>query len=203
MAVAVVFLMVVSGVELVAAAAAPPPPVPEPVACSLPNTSMVSPNYCNAYDEDRMDSLTQSCEMFLTDAEAAPTKDCCAGLNTVASNRTACVCKLTFYPPAHHDAARQLDLPRLCGVTTNLCGQCPTFLVSVSNGTAPTTPSANAPFSEGKSTASTVGAISLAVVCGVLLVVGIVTLSIILIKKRKAKKNPPEAFEAPPPGGAF
>jgi len=62
---------------------------------------------------------------------------------------------------------------------------------------------ADAPFSEGKSTASTVGAISLAVVFGVLLVVGIAAFSIMLIKKRKAKKNPPAAFEARPPGGAF
>lgn len=62
---------------------------------------------------------------------------------------------------------------------------------------------ANVSYSDGNSTASTVGAISLAVVFGLLLVAGIVFGVIFLIKKRKAKNNPPESFEAPPPGGAF
>jgi hypothetical protein len=62
---------------------------------------------------------------------------------------------------------------------------------------------ANVASSDGNSTASTVGAISLAVVFGLLLVAGAVFGVHYLIKKHKAKSNPPGSFEAPPPGGAF
>jgi len=63
---------------------------------------------------------------------------------------------------------------------------------------------ANVPaYSEGKSMASTIGAISLAVVFGLILVGGIVGLAVTLVKKRRAKNNPPGPFEAAPPGGAY
>lgn len=137
---AIVLLLSVTVVEVLAQTSPPGTPPAQPITCSVPNTSMISPNYCNAYDEQRMGTQTQTCQGFLTNFEAAPSTDCCIGLSSVAFNRTACICKLTFFPPAAHNASRQLDLPRLCGVATNLCGQCPTFLVSRGNGTAPTTP---------------------------------------------------------------
>ncbi|KAG0575972.1 hypothetical protein KC19_5G044700 [Ceratodon purpureus] len=206
----VVMVMVMAAVEVmvpVAAQAAPqasPSPSIQPVTCSLPSTLMISTNYCNSYDEQGMGTQTKSCQGFLTMAEASPSVDCCRGLNSVAYNRTACICKLTFYPPASNNASRQLDLPRLCGVQTDLCAQCPIFLTSISNANGTNTPPvSNAPYSEGQSTASTVGAISLAVVFGLLLLGGIVFGVLFLIKKHKAKNNPPENFEAPPPGGAF
>jgi hypothetical protein len=138
-------MVVLVGLTVMAAVAAqtPPPASPspniQPITCSLPSTLMISNNYCNTNDEQGMDVQTQSCQGFLTNFEAAPSADCCKGLNNVAYNRTACICKLTFYPPASHNASRQLDLPQLCGVQTDLCAQCPIFLTSLSttNGTAP------------------------------------------------------------------
>ncbi len=63
---------------------------------------------------------------------------------------------------------------------------------------------ANAPtYSDGKSMASTIGAISLAVVFGLLLVGGIIGLTVKLVKKRRAKNNPPGPFEVAPPGGGY
>lgn len=51
--------------------------------------------------------------------------------------------------------------------------------------------------------ASTIGAISLAVVFGLLVVGGIIGVAVKVIKKRRAKLNPPGPFEAAPPGGAY
>ncbi|KAG0615466.1 hypothetical protein M758_5G043500 [Ceratodon purpureus] len=139
MVVVMVMVMVMAAVEVmvpVAAQAAPPTspsPSIQPVTCSLPSTSMISTIFCNSYDEQGMETQTKSCQGFLTMAEASPNADCCRGLNSVAYNRTACICKLTFYPPASNNASRQLDLPRLCGVQTDLCAQCPAFLTSISN----------------------------------------------------------------------
>lgn len=182
-----------------------PPAAPSPdqtITCSLPSTLMISADSCNADDEQSMDTQTQSCQGFLTDSEAAPNAACCLGLNNVAYNRTACICKMTFYPPASHNTSRHLDLPGLCNVQTNLCVKCPVFLTTASNVTN-ATPASNAPHSDSNATASTVGAISLAVVFGLLLVAGIIFGVLFVIKKHKAKNNPPENFEAPPPGGAF
>ncbi|XP_073395758.1 uncharacterized protein [Physcomitrium patens] len=82
-----------------------------PISCSLPSASMVSPNHCNADDDQIMRKQTQSCQSLLTMVEDAPTSECCTGLNNIAFNRIACVCKKTFYPPTAHNASRQLDLP--------------------------------------------------------------------------------------------
>lgn len=111
-----------------------------PITCNLPNSSMVSSNYCNSYDQQSMATQTAGCNGFLTDQEPAPSAACCKGLNEVAYNRTACICSYTFYPPSTNNASRQLELPRLCGVLTNLCGQCPTFLVTRSNGSTSAAP---------------------------------------------------------------
>ena len=115
-----------------------PPAAPSPdqtITCSLPSTLMISADYCNADDEQSMDTQTQSCQGFLTDSEAAPNAACCLGLNNVAYNRTACICKMTFYPTASHNTSRHLDLPGLCNVQTNLCVKCPGFLTTASNVT--------------------------------------------------------------------
>ncbi|KAG0575971.1 hypothetical protein KC19_5G044600 [Ceratodon purpureus] len=135
MVVVMVMVMVMAAVEVmvpVAALAATPPSI-QPITCRLPSTSMISTIFCNSSDEQGMETQTKSCQGFLTMAEDSPSADCCRGLNRVAYNRTACICKLTFYPPASHNTSRQLDLPRLCGVPTNLCAQCPAFLTSISN----------------------------------------------------------------------
>lgn len=203
----ILFFLMVMAVEVTAQAPSPAVSSPSPpIICSLPNTSMVSSNWCNSDEEKSLETQTASCNAFLMDEEPAPSDDCCKGLNQVAYNRTACICSYTFYPPSTRNATRQLDLPRLCGVITNLCGQCPQYLVTRSNGTAAspvasisTTPT----YSEGKSMASTIGAISLAVVCGLLLLGGIIGLAVSLVKKRRAKLNPPGPFEAAPPGGVF
>lgn len=139
--VSVMVMAALEGVVPAAAQTSPPtsPSTIQPVTCSLPSTSTISTNYCNAHDEQGMSQQTQSCQGYLTMSEAAPSAACCLGLNNVAFNRTACICKFTFYPPAAHNASRQLDLPRLCGVQTDLCAKCPIFLASVSNanGTNP------------------------------------------------------------------
>ncbi|XP_024375344.1 uncharacterized protein [Physcomitrium patens] len=180
-------------------AAAPSPPI----TCSFANTSMISSNWCNYNDQSRMEAQTVDCKGFLTNSsELTPSAECCRGFNDVAYNRTACICMATFYPPSTHNESRQLVLPRLCGLITDLCGQCPTFLVSRSNGTA-SLYIADQPYSKGKPVASTVGAIALAIIFGLLLVGGIMALIIMFIKKRRAKNNPSGIFEAPPPGGAF
>lgn len=136
-------LVIVSVVVSVVAQGPALAPVVEPITCTLPNTSTISPNYCNAFDENRMSAQTQPCQGFLTNLQGTPSAACCTGLNDVAKNRTACICKLTFYPPADHNASRQLELPYLCGVPTNLCGKCPTFLVSRLNAAAPIYPAGN------------------------------------------------------------
>lgn len=192
-------------VLVTAQAPSPAPATPEPspaITCALPNSDMVSSNFCNALDQQSMSVQTQDCNAFLTDVDPAPSTACCQGLNEVAYNRTACICMITFYPPSTHNASRQLALPSLCSVQTNLCSQCPAFLISRSNGTA-AAPISDVPYVEPKSMASTIGAITLAVVFGLLLVAGIVGLTLTLIKKRRAKNNPPGPFEAAPPGGAF
>lgn len=192
--------------EFLVSAQAPSPTTPAnspPVTCTLPSSSMVSSNYCNSYDEQSMETQTAGCDGFLTNQEPSPSAACCKGLNEVAYNRTACICAYTFYPPSTRNASRQLDLPRLCNVLTNLCGQCPTFLVNRSNGTS-AAPITNVPtYSDGKSMASTIGAISLAVVFGLILVGGVIGLIVKLVKRRRAKNNPPGPFEAAPPGGAY
>lgn len=208
-ATAILLLMVAMacmGVPVTAQVPSPsiPPESPSPpVTCNFANTSTISSNWCNYNEQSSTESLTLGCKSFLTNSSVpAPSTECCQGFNSIANKSTACICMATFYPPATHNMTRQLELPRLCGLKTDLCGQCPTFLVSRSNATAsPYT--ADAPNSAGRSVASTVGAISLAVVFGLLLVGGIITMIIVFIKKRRAKKNPPGIFEAPPPGGAF
>ncbi|XP_024365902.1 uncharacterized protein [Physcomitrium patens] len=182
--------------------APPPAKVTPPIVCTLPNTTMISPNYCNAHDEQSMENQTAVCDGFLTMSVDIPSAECCTGLNNVAYNRTACICKKAFYPPTNHNASRQLGLPRLCGVRTDLCGQCPMFTVPSGSGdssnlTPPT------PRLAETSTASTVGAISMAVIFGVLLVGFIVFFGLMLIRKRREKNNAAAPFQAPPPGGAF
>lgn len=114
--------------------APPPAKVTPPIVCTLPNTTMISPNYCNAHDEQSMENQTAVCDGFLTMSVDIPSAECCTGLNNVAYNRTACICKKAFYPPTNHNASRQLGLPRLCGVRTDLCGQCPMFTVPSGSG---------------------------------------------------------------------
>lgn len=108
-----------------------------PVTCSLSNASMISPEYCTYYDQQNMASQTGGCQSFLTNIDTSPSADCCAGLNKVAYYRTACVCLTTFYPPSNINMTRNLELPMLCGVTTDLCTRCPTFLVARTADSAP------------------------------------------------------------------
>jgi hypothetical protein len=139
MAVMGMSLLALMVVLVTAQAPSPAPATPEPspaITCALPNSSMVSSNFCNALDQQSMSVQTQDCDAFLTDVDPAPSTACCQGLNEVAYNRTACICMITFYPPSTHNASRQLALPSLCSVQTNLCSQCPAFLISRSNGTA-------------------------------------------------------------------
>lgn len=108
-----------------------------PVTCSLSNASTISPEYCTYYDQQNMASETGGCQTFLTNIDPSPSADCCAGLNKVAYYRTACVCLGTFYPPSNVNMTRNLELPMLCGVTTDLCARCPAFLVGRTADSAP------------------------------------------------------------------
>lgn len=101
-----------------------------PITCSLPSDSTISLNYCTYSDQSNTSNQTTDCQGYLTDVQDSPSKLCCTGVNNVAYYKTACICMATFYPPATVNATRQLQLPRLCNVTTDLCGQCPSFIVS-------------------------------------------------------------------------
>lgn len=133
--------ILLSVMVMVAAQAPSPTPAtraPGPtITCHLPNSSMISRNSCNALDEQSMGTQTQECNLFLTGVDSAPSKACCTGLNEVAYNRTACICKATFYPPSSNNATRQLELPSLCSVQTDLCNKCPVFLTSRADSSGP------------------------------------------------------------------
>lgn len=101
-----------------------------PITCSLPSDSTISLNYCTYSDQTNTANQTTDCQGYLSDLEDSPSKLCCTGVNNVAYYKTACICMATFYPPATVNATRQLQLPRLCNVTTDLCGQCPSFIVA-------------------------------------------------------------------------
>ena len=104
-----------------------------PVNCTLHNSSMISTTACTYYDKQNTASQTGNCQPFLTNLEAMPDAGCCDGLNRVAYYRTACLCDVTFYPSAAVippvNFSRSLQLPSLCGIRTDLCTQCPQFLV--------------------------------------------------------------------------
>lgn len=102
----------------------------DPITCSLPSDSTISLNYCTYSDQSNTSNQTTDCQGYLTDVQDSPSKLCCTGVNNVAYYKTACICMATFYPPATVNATRQLQLPRLCNVTTDLCGQCPSFIVA-------------------------------------------------------------------------
>lgn len=142
-ATAILLLMVAMacmGVPVTAQVPSPsiPPESPSPpVTCNFANTSTISSNWCNYNEQSSTESLTLGCKSFLTNSSVpAPSTECCQGFNSIANKSTACICMATFYPPATHNMTRQLELPRLCGLKTDLCGQCPKFLVSRSNATA-------------------------------------------------------------------
>jgi hypothetical protein len=101
-----------------------------PVNCTLNSQSMISPTFCSYYDQQNMASETGNCQSFLTNVDPMPNAGCCEGMNEVAYYRTACICDATFYPPFTVNSTRSLQLPSLCGITTDLCTQCPAFLVA-------------------------------------------------------------------------
>ena len=134
---ATIFLAVMALVTAQAPSPSPDAVAPSPpITCTLPNSSMVSSNYCNSLDQSSMQSQTQDCTAFLTDIDPTPSMACCTGFNEVAYNRTACICMATFYPSSNYNASRALDLPSLCRVQTNLCHSCPDFIISRSQGPA-------------------------------------------------------------------
>ena len=101
-----------------------------PITCSLPSDSTISLNYCTYSDQSNTANQTTDCQGYLTDVQDSPSPVCCTGVNNVAYYKTACICMATFYPPATVNATRQLQLPGLCNVTTDLCGKCPSFIVA-------------------------------------------------------------------------
>ncbi|KAG0559126.1 hypothetical protein KC19_10G081100 [Ceratodon purpureus] len=167
-----------------------------PVNCTLHNSSMISPTFCTYYDKQNMASLTGNCQPYLTNLDPMPTAGCCEGMNEVAYYRTACICDATFYPPVMVNLTRSLKLPSLCGITTDLCTQCPSFLVART---------ADYPVGgvEKRSTAAKVAAIVLGVILSVALVAAAIAITITELKKRKEEKNAEGVYEATPPGGAF
>jgi len=167
-----------------------------PITCSLPSDSTISLNYCTYSDQSNTANQTTDCQGYLSDVEDSPSKLCCTGVNNVAYYKTACICMATFYPPATVNATRQLQLPRLCNVTTDLCGQCPSFIVAKTTAVPISSGSSNA-------TASKAGAIGLAVVLGFVLVAAIVAFSILGYRKWKARQSSGTSFQGAPPGGAF
>ena len=128
-------LVILAVVEQLGGAAAPsadgfPDYYVAPINCTLSNASMISPTYCTFYDEQNMASQMGNCQPFLTNLDLMPDAGCCDGMNQVAYYRTACICDATFYPPVIVNFTRSLQLPSLCGITTDLCTQCPSFLVA-------------------------------------------------------------------------
>lgn len=167
-----------------------------PVNCTLHNSSMISPIFCTYYEKQNMASETGNCQPFLTNLEAMPTAGCCEGMNEVSYYRTACICDVTFYPPVMVNFTRSLQLPSLCGITTDLCSQCPSFLVART---------ADYPVGgvEKRSTAARVAAIVLGVILSVALVAAAIAITITEMRKRKEEKAAEGVYEATPPGGAF
>lgn len=168
------------------------------VNCTLNSSSMISPTACTYYDKQNMASQMGNCQPFLANLVASPDAGCCEGMNEVGYYRTACICDATFYPPATENFTRALQLANLCGIRTDLCAECPQFLVQ-------RTEEYPVGGVEKRSRAAKVAAIVLGVILSVALVGASIAITITELKKRKQEKakGTPQVFEAQPPGGAF